>query len=242
MRLAANLVCLLIWLFIPSQWRSPQMSSLFRTILACGGLLLLLAAPASAAPMHINAGDGSLADWGVTLNGSDHLVFGFTHTGTSGTGTYNGFSFNYFIEDQDDGVNGTGHFLGPHGGGQDYDAEFMGTGIDNGYLVIAIATGQRSDNGPSYFAPGDVMITTTNGTFGVEVNGASYTLNSNGYTISPNTQPAPHAAGSVWEGATWSQSPTTPHTDTQMISGGTHAGDAETLLYSFLAEQSTCLY
>jgi len=130
----------------------------------------------------------------------------------------NGRRVSYQMEDYLDSSNN--YFVGPQYGGQNYDAEFLGVAIESGYLHIAIATGQRPDNNLYYFAPGDILIKNTAGVvYGIEVggwydasgdwktgdrvitggeSGATYTLNSAGYT----TSAAPlsiQVTGSVWK-------------------------------------------
>lgn len=206
----------------------------------------------------IDIGDGKLSDWGVRLRRNpskpnfDRLKFKFSdvdgnalptdfgNTDFTGTGTYNGFKFQYFIEDQDDSA-GTGSYLGPHSGGQDYDAEFMGVGVQDGQLVIGIATGQRTDNGASKFAPGDIFIETADGVFAIEVGkggtnvggdpvdpGTTYTLTDKGFTISESEDSTSVVAGSVWANPLTSASPI-DGVATQVL-GGDYIGQA---LYNY---------
>ena len=121
-------------------------------------------------------------------------------------------------------VNG---FLGPNYGGQDYDAEFLGATISNSSLYLAIATGQRPDNGYKNFSPGDIRIETSYFDPGSTVRssgplalrlaeaiwtqhpacpinagapGTTYVLNINGFTTGQDlAHNALHTAGSVWE-------------------------------------------
>lgn len=156
--------------------------------------------------------DGNLSDWGVSVvdnNGSDFVV----SSDPSILGVH--------VEDQNDTA-GNGGFLGPNSGGQNYDAEFMAVAYSGGKLHIAISTGQRPDNGFSYYSPGDIRIRTNDGTvFGIEVGGGAgggaggaitegaagshYTTNSSGYTTAHTalTGAGAQLAGTIWSGATW---------------------------------------
>jgi hypothetical protein len=124
--------------------------------------------------VYSGAGTPTLADWGIGGITSTTVGAGGWGLPNDGAGTHSvgGFQFSYFLEDTD---NSAGHaaFLGPNYGGQDYDAEFLAVGKDAGRIVIAIVTGQRPDNGFSYFAPGDIRIGTSEGFFGVEVGGGA---------------------------------------------------------------------
>lgn len=188
-----------------------------RAVRRCvAGLLLLFGGTVA------NAGfvaDGSLADWGSNNSWT-------TDTWTAGlTGTGSGFTYAYF---NDDLIGNQGHSatLGPNAGGQDYDAEFMGIAKIGNKLAIVIVTGQRADNGASYFSPGDIRIETSNGIYGIEVGGgkgglgqtqvvygdagSTYVVDSNGYAISPYlnaSHPADHTAGTLWKDATWINDP-----------------------------------
>lgn len=215
-----------------------------RTLLMAFACLTGCLWQSSASAGTINLGDGSLSDWGVKLGShSDRLRFKFDdvdggtiprgtgNTQYSGTGTYGGFQFKYFIEDQDDD-NGTGSYLGPHSGGQNYDAEFLGVGVQDGYLVIGISTGQRTDNGFSKFAPGDIFIETANGSFAIEVGGGgtnlngsavdagkTFTLNDGGFTTGVSSDNTDVVAGSVWTNPlTYKYSPI-DNVPTQLLSG-----------------------
>jgi hypothetical protein len=143
--------------------------------------------------------DGNLSDWGVVSvadnNGSN---YGVSNNSTGTTGLPGGGTAYYHTEDQNDNA-GDGGFLDPNYGGQNYDAEYMGATIQGTKMSIAIVTGQRSDNGLNRFAPGDIQIVTSIGTFGIEAGGgpgtggaagaivsgdlgSTYRLNSNGFT------------------------------------------------------------
>ena len=140
--------------------------------------------------------NGNLSDWGVSVadnNGSTYGVPAGSGQSTLGDGSV----MYYHLEDQSDTAGHAGQ-LGPDYGGQDYDAEFMGVILNGAQLSIAIVTGQRPDNGFQFFAPGDIRIVTSAGTFAIEVGGGigggsggaivegslgtTYRLDSNGVT------------------------------------------------------------
>jgi hypothetical protein len=167
--------------------------------------------------------DGLLDDWG---GGSDFV--GTSQDWFVGlNGSHSGFAYSFMLEDT---PGNTGHStaLGPNSGGQDYDSEFIGVGIDAGRLVIVIVTGQRPDNGAAYYSPGDIRIETSGGIYGVEVGGgrggvnyssignqfdggdagsyfkltsSGYTnvnADSGGYTNGAKFDSTSHVAGSIW--------------------------------------------
>ncbi|MHC4342152.1 MAG: PEP-CTERM sorting domain-containing protein [Planctomycetota bacterium] len=137
--------------------------------------------------------------------------------------------------------------------------------IYGGKLHIGIATGQRPDNDPpgsrdpeEVYSPGDIMIRTTAGVFGIEVGGgkggtatlpvtlgdpgATYKLNTSGYTVDPYLLPtaSDQTAGSVWSTAPsdWFKDQVgLPYTPTQLL-GGTDAGDADAYLYNYAPSSS----
>lgn len=193
--------------------------------------------------------NGDLTDWGVTVANNDTSAWG-VGAGT-GARTFGGFEYFYHQEDQSD-TSGDGFLLGPNHGGQNYDAEFIGWGLDAGHIVIGISTGQRPDNGFDKFSPGDIRIRTTIGDFGVEVGGSgtpgspaatsfitegalgsTYQLNSSGYTTGVTNSNAIGAratqtAGSVWLNPTWIFDPIAPGTPTQIsYTGGIYGGPAD---------------
>lgn len=156
----------------------------------------------SASATYVSVADGStpaasaLSEWGISFNSNGAVNYSaLTSAGTAG------FDFLYMKEDTDDTWDHS-HTIGPNQGGQDYDGEFLGVGLNGGRLVIAIVTGQRPDNGRDFFSPGDIRITTSAGIFGVEVGGgighvdgvgelgaitegaagSTYSLNTNGTT------------------------------------------------------------
>jgi hypothetical protein len=110
-----------------------------------------------------------LSDWGVSVADNNGSNFGVP-AGAGQTTLGDGSVMFYHLEDQSDTA-GHSALLGPNYGGQDYDAEFMGVIINGTQLSIAIVTGQRPNNGFSFFGPGDIRIQTSQGVFAVEVGG-----------------------------------------------------------------------
>lgn len=195
--------------------------------------------------------DGSLSDWGATGGSIVPADGGASVWGVAGgTGVYptfidSGVTVRYHLEDTSDTA-GDGGFVGPHFGGQNYDGEFMGVSISNGYLHIAIVSGQRPDNGKARFGPGDIRIITDSDigltTYGLEVGGGvghssspkaaitegaagtTYNLNSNGFTNTSSPTLATHAlqtAGSLFRNPTWLNDPIPPPGPTQLQFNGT---------------------
>jgi hypothetical protein len=113
--------------------------------------------------------DGGLSDWGVSVADNNGSNFGVP-AGAGQTTLGDGSVMYYHLEDQHD-LAGHSTYLEPNYGGQDYDAEFMGVVINGTQLSIAIVTGQRPDNGLTFFGPGDIRIQTSQGVFAVEVGG-----------------------------------------------------------------------
>ncbi len=169
--------------------------------------------PAMATPLTV---DGDLSDWGITV-----IDGGNTSAGGSNYSGLRTDLIGSMIEDSNDTA-GDGGYLGPHYGGQNYDAEFMGWAVQGGQFHVAILTGQRPDSGVNRYSPGDLRIETSLGTFGIEVGGgvgggagtalhegdagSTYNLNSNGYTNTSNPLLATNAAqvaGSIWSGTDW---------------------------------------
>jgi hypothetical protein len=123
--------------------------------------------------------DGNLSDWGITISSTDNATT-WSNGLTGATATASGvdttpFTFDFDLEQQDDTAPVTGQ-LGPLQGGQDYDAEFLGIGLDGLDVVIAIVTGQRPDNTLANFSPGDIWISTSDGVFGIEVGGGDVVI------------------------------------------------------------------
>lgn len=189
----------------------------------------LSTAPAGAATLTV---DGNLSDWGITV-------------GDNNTSNFSNLAGNIgllasFVEDQNDNAGDSG-YVGPNQGGQNYDAEFLGMAMQGSTLYIAIVTGQRPDNGLTRFGPGDIHLTIDGVEYGIEVGGgngavvtegaagATYNLNSNGWTTSVGTTSALQTAGSVWTNTDWIADPIAPQTDVQMqINGGsTQVGTAD---------------
>ncbi len=184
----------------------------------------MLAMPAAASAITI---DGNLSDWGVTVADNNASDFSSPLTTIGQTA--------YFVEDQNDTA-GSGGFLGPNHGGQNYDAEFLGVALDNTMLYISILTGQRPDNGFSTYSPGDIRLNIGGTEYGIEVGGGAgggaggtitegaagttYNTNSSGSTTSIAATDASQTAGSVWVGATWINDPIAPATPVQMQING----------------------
>ena len=176
--------------------------------------------------------DGILSDdWDVSISGAGYthgagrLVYGAAYVdpvnghatyspasnpGTiySGTAVIDGREVIFQVEDSNDLSNS--YRLGPLFGGENYDAEGLFASIHENNLYIAIATGQRVDNGnggdphKKYFSPGDISIVLPDAAggsvYGIEVGGGlggqtsanyviteddpgtTYRLFSNGYT------------------------------------------------------------
>jgi len=196
--------------------------------------------------------DGNLGDWGVTV--ADHVGSCGNNTPTSCIGSsFGGVTgapglVGYMIEDTNDVSNS--YLLGPNYGGQNYDAEFLGVSIENGVMYIAIATGQRADNGfagtgKGLYSPGDILIRSSAGLFGIEVGGGAvgssgaialgdagttYLLDSHGYTTGSTAEPG-RLAGSVWRDTTWLEDPIAPASKVQ-IASGTLVGNATAYKYT----------
>ncbi|MCC7083887.1 MAG: hypothetical protein IT427_02640 [Pirellulales bacterium] len=169
--------------------------------------------------------DGALGDWGITLNGTQNIVFGGGvvnnaaqpgNFGAIGNFLGSGTTLYYHAEDSSDSAADSG-LVGPYYGGQNYDAEFLGLIVQNGKLYIGMSTGQRPDNGQTKFGPGDLRITTSLGTFGIELGGklgntsdsngafalnsqgATFALDSSGHTMNATTYTTDRTAGSIWD-------------------------------------------
>jgi hypothetical protein len=116
--------------------------------------------------------DGNASDWGITVQngplgggvGSSYLPGPTAYSGPGTTGLIAGTP-NPHSEDSDDRA-GTASPLGPHAGGQDYDAQYMAVALStptmgtlaNSTIYILISTGMRPDNGASLFGIGDIRI------------------------------------------------------------------------------------
>ena len=180
-------------------------------VLAC--TFSLFALSANAMPFTI---DGDLDDWGINvIDGPNN-----GNPGVGGT-DYSGLRSDlagYMEEDTNDGSNS--YKVTPYYGGQNYDGEFFGAAVQGNTLYLAILSGQRSDNGFSLFAPGDIRIGTDMGIFGIEVGGghgnnplptalgggeagSTYTLNGSGYTTGHVY--SGKSTGSVWLNSEWIQ-------------------------------------
>lgn len=219
-------------------------------------LLSFMAAWQSAAMAGPITVDGRLSDWGISVADG-------TSGNTVGT-NYSGLRTDLYGSDKsdtNDTSNSYSHYpsgsaTSPGSGGQNYDAEFMGVLVQGNTLYISILTGQRPDNGLSYYSPGDIRITgSVNGvatTFGIEVGGgtggasgtattlgapgSTYTLNSGGTTTSvanTSTGAAQHA-GALFKSPTWINDPIAPSGPTQInpSSTGTFLGDSSSYIFT----------
>jgi len=220
-------------------------------------VLWVIAALALSSPGEVRASitvNGNLSDWGVSVgnnNTTTYPVATVNKTGQNGLyGRYaegshttsGGFSYYYFIEDSIDTASASGQ-LGPNQGGQNYDGEFIGVGIDGDELTIAILTGQTSDNPFDSYSPGDIRIVTSHGVYGIEVGGGvggngstvtnygdagtTYKVSSNGSTVGVKNSNgtssgnvtgmagprATQTAGSLWHNPTWIADPISHPTD-----------------------------
>jgi len=210
--------------------------------------------------------DGALGDWGATGGSIVPADGGASVWGVAGgTGAYptfidSGVTVRYHLEDTSDTA-GDGGYVGPHFGGQNYDGEFMGVSIKNGFLYIAIVSGQRPDNGVARFGPGDIRLITDSDagltTYGIEVGGnvggsagggitegvagTTYNLNSNGFTNATSPLLATHAsqtAGSLFRNPTWLNDPIPPPGPTQLQFNGT-TGQFVTLADYYFSRDAT---
>jgi hypothetical protein len=157
-----------------------------KTLASIAGFGLLGTIAAAAPAAAITVGDGTLADWGVTVvdtpsGGSCTTTStnaSICHNSNFGTVNPTGATLlGSTIADQND-VSNSYKFSATLGGGQNFDAEFMavaqGTGGNKNHLYVAISTGQRPDNGTANYEPGDLKIAQTGGlnsgvTYGIEL-------------------------------------------------------------------------
>jgi len=233
------------------------------SVARCGaGVTLLALLMAISTPNRVDAAlevnvDGCLGEWGVTVADNNRSTFPAGTTNfSSGSVNVAGSTLYYHLEDQDDQAGARG-YLGPEYGGQAYDGEFMGVVIQGSKISIAILTGQRSTNWVSTYSPGDIILQTSLGIFGIEVGGVpggnglvtegdlgiTFQLNRYGNTLgakdsvgnshaNPSSSlPAPQSdqvAGSIWKEPEWLQDPIDPPSDVQMDGqSGTRVGLAD---------------
>src|SRR3569832_1002863 len=179
--------------------------------------------------------DGDLSDWDVVVSdGNESNIYQLNPS--------NGL-LGYHRDDQSDSA-GDGGYLGPHYGGQHYDAEFMGVALQDSMLYVAIVTGQRPDNGLERYSPGDILIVTSNGLFGFEVgggkggingsaisdgaDGSTFTLDGNGYTKEYKKADDVQVAGSVWTNVDWISDPFgSLYVQFEITGSSEHVGDAD---------------
>ena len=126
--------------------------------LICG---VLLSSVSGTRATPILAVDGNPADWGFTVadnNGSSFVPApGIDLLGIQ-------------VHDHNDN-SGLSTPLDVYFGGQKFDAECLAAAYQGGQLYIFISTGQRPDNGFANYAPGDIVINTSGGTYSIEVGG-----------------------------------------------------------------------
>lgn len=79
--------------------------------------------------------DGNLSDWGAAVWDSNESNFYHLSSSIGLLG--------FVREDQSDSAGDSG-YLGPHYGGQNYDAEFMGVALQGSTLYMAIVSGQAA--------------------------------------------------------------------------------------------------
>ncbi|MBI2824611.1 MAG: hypothetical protein HYX69_08000 [Planctomycetia bacterium] len=200
----------------------------FRALFAILSLSLAGGSSAWAIPLTV---DGSVADWGFTVADNNGSTF-VPAKGLNLVGL--------FVEDQNDKA---GEFasVGPGLGGQNYDSEAFAAALQGGNLYLVIVTGQRPDDGFKDFAPGDIRVNTTTGSYGIEMGGgpgggpggvlnngapgSTYTLDGNGLTTTHTPAAPDHTVGSVWLNPTWINAPQFPWLQPQMT-GGTRVWDA----------------
>jgi hypothetical protein len=175
-------------------------------------LVIGILATSSSAAIQVN---GDISDWGITV-------------GDNNTSNFNSFDPTLDIlasatEDQSDTA-GDGGYLGPQHGGQNYDAELLVVAQQDEELFVLLVTGQRPDNGVARFAPGDFLIQTSGGLYGLEVGGgiggsgitsplgtgapgSTYTLDNHGYTTGHDYTTGAQSAGSIWKEVSWINDP-----------------------------------
>ena len=220
------------------RWLSAPFACLRRALLIAA-VAYFGVTPARAAVLTV---DGDVTDWGFSVADNNASTFN-PASGLSNLGLW--------VEDQDDNA-GLGGFVGPHYGGQAYDAEALASAQQGGSLFITIVSGQRPGNGFTEFEPGDIYIGTSGGSFGIEVGGgagggpggaitagapgSTYALDGSGFTASLLPTDPAQTAGSVWFNPTWIYSPFVPQEPAQIGGGGTHVGDAA---YVFTLDSST---
>ena len=214
-----------------------------RQLPAVAAFALLAVSSSAAATITV---DGDLSDWGVTVQ--DYCTGTCTSNSDKVGSVYNVLpDILSMVEDTDDTRNN--YDVGPNSGGQNYDAQFLGVTRQADILYIGISSGQRPDNGPRKFGPGDIRLMLDGTVWGIEVGGgegnpttattpfsigagapgSTYQLNGNGYTTGHNAHTSGQVAGSLWAGPSWILDPITPQGPTQIDpnSTGTNKGLAD---------------
>lgn len=200
---------------------------------------MVLSAPVFATPFVI---DGDLSDWGIAVADNNNSQWNGIRSDILG----------YMVEDQNDGAGNNG-YLGPNHGGQNYDGEFMGAALSGNNLVIAISTGQRADNGFRNYSPGDLLIYTDQGIYGLEMgggkggtavpvltegaSGSTYTLNRNGYTTGYADAASEQVVGSIWSDVDFILDPINPRREVQFeINAGSEMLGLADFVYTSTSE------
>jgi hypothetical protein len=199
-------------------------------IVLCCGIAFVAARPSLAG--FVATVDGNLSEWGITVADNNGSVYAGLANPSSGRTTLGGSDLFYHVEDQNDKAPITG-YLGPDYGGQDYDAEFLGMVLNGSTMSLALVTGQRPDNTLTNYSPGDLLIKTSTGIYGIEVGGdpvstvvnggdpgITFNIKGNGYTqgyatsagttwgTPPSVAPdALQVAGSIWKDPIWLYDP-----------------------------------
>ncbi len=228
-------------------------------------LVLALCSSPTFAAITVN---GEMSDWGVNggLTGNTISFSGASGVTNSATflpdpdpvptstvNNFLGMGSTLFYQHED--RVGSGGFVGPHYGGQDYDVEFLGALRSGSDLLIGIVSGQRPDNGFNNYSPGDIRLTINGMLFGIEVGGtgggtgllteggpgSTYKLYSNGHTRGaqdsdgtvygadpPGTLLPSQTAGSIWKPDNWVDVAFDPGDDTQFqILAGDFVGTSD---------------
>ena len=183
-------------------------------LFAIGGAFVIGSAAAAPIPVLGITVNGNLTDWGVNLlnNNGSNLT---PHTTVAGDGSQPCTTQNSFFRCEDTNDTSNGYQVTPLSGGQNYDVEFLGMAMLGNKLYFGIASGQRPDNGASYYSPGDLFLKINGTQYVIEMgggvagatggaaqtqgsSGALYTINGSGYTTGTVTL-ADQVAGSVWK-------------------------------------------
>ena len=199
-----------------------------KTFASIAGLSMLGALAGATPAAAITVGDGTLADWGVTV--VDTPVSGACPTNSTNASICHNSTFatvsptgatllGSSISDTNDTSNSY-KFTASLGGGQNFDAEFMAVAQSGKHLYVAISTGQRPDNGSTTYEPGDLKIVNVGGahpgTYGIELGstsgaaitttggaGTTWKLSSSANANGTDTTPANQTIGALFSNATF---------------------------------------